>query len=336
MDKINKLKNKNVLSIGIPVHNGADFIIDTINSVRKSDSKAPIVISNNFSTDQLIPKLNKYKKDTNEKNIYLSNTKNFLSLTNNIKRTIKIAKSKYILLLSSNDLISKNYIKKVKKIILKKKPDLILRNYRWFKNINNKNIITRKKKVENYEGFLNSENPNHLKIFIDKTDQQSGLVIKKSSILKYLNKITIDNYFTEILSIVIFFLKEKKNIYYIDKQMINIRTDHGLSLSSLAYKVSPLLSWKKILFKYFNKENDDKVINEYLSDTYLSLVQVRLYGSYKLFMKEILNYIKIKKTIILNINFLILIIFLILFSKKKILFTKNIYKKYYVNSIKEI
>ena len=121
MDKINKLKNKNVLSIGIPVHNGADFIIDTINSVRKSDSKAPIVISNNFSTDQLIPKLNKYKKDTNEKNIYLSNTKNFLSLTNNIKRTIKIAKSKYILLLSSNDLISKNYIKKVKKIILKKK-----------------------------------------------------------------------------------------------------------------------------------------------------------------------------------------------------------------------
>ena len=100
MDKINKLKNKNVLSIGIPVHNGADFIIDTINSVRKSDSKAPIVISNNFSTDQLIPKLNKYKKDTNEKNIYLSNTKNFLSLTNNIKRTIKIAKSKYIILLS--------------------------------------------------------------------------------------------------------------------------------------------------------------------------------------------------------------------------------------------
>jgi glycosyltransferase involved in cell wall biosynthesis len=92
LDKINKLRIKKVLSIGIPIHNGADFIIDTINSVRNSDSKIPIIISNNFSTDQLIPKLNKYKKDRNEKNINFSNTKELLTLTDNIKRTIKIAK----------------------------------------------------------------------------------------------------------------------------------------------------------------------------------------------------------------------------------------------------
>ena len=148
-----------MIEIAIPVYNGGRTIERTLQSLKKV--RYPIKIYNNGSTDNTIKIIKKYKKKKNP-NIEILNFKN-KSVVENIKRCLINSNSKYVMLLSSNDILKNNYIDTVKDDLNLGHADLILRNYDWF--LNNKKNVIRKKKIENYSGFLDFKKKNIVLFF---------------------------------------------------------------------------------------------------------------------------------------------------------------------------
>lgn len=118
MNKINNLKTKPLVSIGIPVKNG--FInkhsndinlTKALNSVlNQSYKNIEIIISNNCSTDETKYYLEKISKI--DKRIKLHNQKKEISPGENFQYVLDQSSGKYFKWNAADDLISENYIEK--------------------------------------------------------------------------------------------------------------------------------------------------------------------------------------------------------------------------------
>jgi glycosyltransferase involved in cell wall biosynthesis len=300
---------KPTLQILIPAYNCQKEIIETLNSIKKS--KQPIIISDNNSNDSTVDLIKNFSKTNNNINIKLLRNKKTLSVTENIKKCIKSSRADFVMLLSSNDIVDSKYLSKAELILNKNKINLLLRNYNWF--YKKKKTIVRKKRLENFNGYLNIYDTNHFNIFLDKIDQLSGIIFRRKIALKYLH--TMQNKsFIEFPSLIINFYKYSK-IFYLDNYYISVRSEGGGSNSKNAYSSSPFLKWKKLLYRNFSEEIFIKCINIFLSSSFFSLVQLKIYGTNKLLFNEIFNYIKINKLLLINLKFLAIIFITILLPR---------------------
>ena len=227
------------------------------------------------------------------------------------------------MLLSSNDVIKNNYLKIVSKDIKETKPDLILRNYDWFyKDIKN---ITRKKKEEKFNGFLNFNDENHCVIFLDKADQLSGLIFKNSEVLPILNKM-LNKPFVEILSLCIFYLE--KRVFFYNNYFVSADGGEGGSSSKAAYSFSPIESLDNIIPREIKKM---RKVKTFLSLKYTSLIQIKICAGFMATAREIKNFIKLHPKLLLNIKFLSISLILLilpggLIEKIKIKFKHKVSK----------
>lgn len=118
MNKINNLKIKPLVSIGIPVKNG--FINKSGNDINLSKSlnsilnqsykNIEIVISNNYSNDETKNYLENISKA--DKRIKLHNQKKEISAEENFQYVLNYASGKYFKWNAADDLISEDYIEK--------------------------------------------------------------------------------------------------------------------------------------------------------------------------------------------------------------------------------
>lgn len=311
---------KPTLEILIPALNCQKEITETLRSIK--NSKESIIIIDNNSSDSTVDLIKNFSKKNNNLNIKLLRNKKTVTVTENIKNCIKSSSADFVMLLSANDIVESKYLSKAKLILQKNEINLLLRNYKWF--YKKKTNIVRKKRLENFNGYLNIYDRNHFNIFLDKIDQLSGIIFRRKIALKYLD-IMQNKSFIEFPSLIINFYKYSK-IFYLDNYYISVRSEGGGSNSKSAYSASPLLKWKKLLYKNFNEKFFIKNINIFLSSSFFSLVQIKIYGTSKLFFNEIFNYIKLNKLLLINPKFLAIIFTTILLPRNLVKHLRTLVK----------
>jgi glycosyltransferase involved in cell wall biosynthesis len=98
-------KDNPVVSIGIPVYNGAKFIIDTLNSIRtQSYSNIELSIVDDGSTDDSLLLCKQWANEM-EYSVNLSRNEQNLGLTTTCNILLKKAKGKYFQLLGHDDIL---------------------------------------------------------------------------------------------------------------------------------------------------------------------------------------------------------------------------------------
>jgi glycosyltransferase involved in cell wall biosynthesis len=155
------MKNKNILiSICIPTYNGRYTIEKTIDSILIQDTSAiEIVISDDASTDGTYELLMEKLRKNKISKIIHRNHKN-LGMDGNFSQTVKLASGKYIWFMGQDDLLLKNAISTVKKV-LNSKNDIQL-VYLNFKQKNSNDEIICESKFE--EVMRNSEKVDEIQV----------------------------------------------------------------------------------------------------------------------------------------------------------------------------
>jgi glycosyltransferase involved in cell wall biosynthesis len=100
-----------ILSIGMPVYNGASFIKDSLKSLlTQSESSFELIISDNASTDKT-EDICKYYAAKDKRIRYIRQTIN-MGVTNNFQFVLREAKCKYFMWAAADDLWDKDFVKK--------------------------------------------------------------------------------------------------------------------------------------------------------------------------------------------------------------------------------
>ena len=112
--------NKIKIDILMTVHNGERFLEQAIKSLKSQKYRNwQLVIINNFSTDKTSEILNQVKY--NLKKIKVFNTHKLYSRPEVLNLGMKHCKNDYIGILDADDLVSENWLKDVKEIIIQNK-----------------------------------------------------------------------------------------------------------------------------------------------------------------------------------------------------------------------
>ena len=132
--------SSSTLAIIIPVYNVEKFVNETLLSIKDQKEKADeIIVINDGSTDGSFNIINNFSNLKGWK--ILQTINQGLGLTRNYG--LSIAKSEYVYFLDSDDIVEKNFVYEIKKLINKfNKPDMILFSGNTFQNKSNshKNI----------------------------------------------------------------------------------------------------------------------------------------------------------------------------------------------------
>ena len=116
--------NRPKVSIGIPVFNGENFIVDAIESVLKQTySNLEIVISDNASTDKTQEICEKYKNADSRIHYYRNDTN--LGAGKNFNIAFELSTGKYFIWLAHDDYLHKDFLSSCVSV-LEKNPDFVL------------------------------------------------------------------------------------------------------------------------------------------------------------------------------------------------------------------
>ncbi len=113
------------VSIAIPVYNEAKFIKHTLNSVVEQEADE-IIISDNASTDGTSEICQEYAHKY--KHIKYHRFDVCRSVRDNFLNCLLLAKNKYYMVIGGHDLLSKNYVTELKKVLVKTKSVLAYTN----------------------------------------------------------------------------------------------------------------------------------------------------------------------------------------------------------------
>lgn len=160
-----------IVSVGIPVQNGDNYISKAIESILDQTFKdLEIIICDNASTDNT-EKICQYYKHLEKRIKYIRNERN-IGAGPNFNLAFKMSRGKYFKWLAHDDICSKDYIEKCYKILNKNSKivlchslidfidaygNRIIRDYRLPKsqNINSSNVNKRFKSLISLEHFCN-------------------------------------------------------------------------------------------------------------------------------------------------------------------------------------
>jgi glycosyltransferase involved in cell wall biosynthesis len=230
------------LTIAIPTYNRSFFLDKNLKELlNQYNSNFEIIVQDNASTDNTTDIIDKYIK-LGLPIIYEKNKKN-LGWAKNFEICFKKVKTKYMILLGSDDIIFSGGIEYILKEIELYKPDLIFMNAIGIKNYNKKNPV-------NYIG----SNQYNLELFLKKTILQFRLISSYVINTDYINE--IENYSGNFAHLhVIFKILNKGNIfikingYLIGSYKDNSDFNHEVNFSDIYVKEFFLLFKKNLLKK---------------------------------------------------------------------------------------
>lgn len=167
------------LSLCIPTFNRSDFLSDLLESLTFNSSKDfELVIVDNCSTDNTFETVCNFKKKLNIQ--YFLNEKN-MGVNYSVKKIVKNANGKYIWIIGDDEILYKNSIDFIIKMLGQELPDLVSLNFDY-KKINSSYVNSEAEKINfdktNFEDLTNkSYSPqNILNTFF------SSLILSKKTI----------------------------------------------------------------------------------------------------------------------------------------------------------
>lgn len=296
---------KPFFSVYIPSYNHQKTISGTVNSVLNQTFKDfEIIVRDDCSKDDTIkvvnsfndPRLTIFKNDVN------------LGYSGNLNQGLIDTNSDIIFILAGDDLIDKHTLDWYYNIYTKNpKIGAITRPYYWFDS-NYKKII-RFKKTTNTKNdlIINTKSKiNDIFLVLSTLDQCSGLSFKKN--------LTKEKFSSEVwISHAYPWLDIFKNhpVALVKKYPLAVYTGISATRTNI-YQKSPIIYWKNMIDKIFFEKKftnlRQKILSNFISTNYIGLVQIRNYGSFKSYIREVYYLIKFRKLNLISIQFLVIFI----------------------------
>jgi glycosyltransferase involved in cell wall biosynthesis len=295
---MHKYSRKEKVSVCLPVWNGADTILETIQSILNQTFKDfELVIVDNASTDNTV----NIVKSVDDKRIRMYRNKRNIGGGGNFNECKKRATGDILFYISADDIADINALKKVYEAFqISEDIGIVTRPYYWFEEDALKAVRVTKQFSKNQLVSINSPYEK-IKNVIASADQVSGMGFRK----KYMNFPFGKRYFVEMASIVPYMLKNCKAVILKDN-IVAVRT-RGSGYESLVLKSSPMMAWYNLIETAY-AENKFRKLRQYLirnfvANNYVGLVQIKNFGSYQSLFKEIYYLIKLRWLNIFNPRF---------------------------------
>ena len=237
------------VSVGIPVYNGEDYLMQAVNSViNQNYDNYEIIIIDNASKDKTFKIMQKIK---NKKVRIYKNKKNIGSI-NNFNLCIEKAKKEFFMLLPHDDFLLPNFLNDFSQAMKDNRADFI---YSSFNIINENNEIIKKKKYyEENKKFTLKEFL--IEISINPFPTQIGFF--KTSILRQVGGYK-KNYgpFCDAVLVLEYLKKSKRNIIYLSNSLFCHRSHKEQGQNAFTNFDLKILSkhWGQKLQKNFFMDN---------------------------------------------------------------------------------
>ena len=315
---------KEKLSVCIPVFNCGDTIIQTIKSIINQTYKDfEIIIVDNASTDDT----GNIIKSINDPRIKLFVNDYNLGCGGNLNKCRERATGDILFFISGDDIADRSALEKVMDAFsINHDIGVVLRPYFWFEDEFCVPVrITTQFKKNNLVSINNSFE--HITEVISLSDQISGISFRKN----YMSNFYFKNiYFIEMASMVLSVIKIAK-AYIIKDNIVAIRIAASGAKRKEVFENSPMLAWSKLINEIFyeKKFNNLKryLVNNFIANNYIGLLQIKNYGSYKYLFREAYYIIKLKKQNLVMFRFwfyfLITLLIPSFLLKKIVIFYKN-------------
>jgi glycosyltransferase involved in cell wall biosynthesis len=291
---------KPYFSIYIPTYNNSSTIADTLNSVfRQTYTNFEVIIRDDGSKDSTLRVVKKFKDPR------LTIHKNPINLgySANLNMGLKDCQSDIIFLLAGDDLIDVNTLRWYSEAF-KQNPSAgaITRPYYWFDSDYTVPVRT-KQTTQSKKDLVVKIDSSFDKVLLvfSSLDQCSGLCFKRSlTKMEFGRELWVSHAYP--------WLDIFKNnpVIFLKKYPLAVRIGHSTTRTNI-YQKSPMIYWKEMMEYVFpeNKFTDfrNKIITNFIGINYVGLVQVKNYGSFKSYIREVWHLITFNKMNLLSYKF---------------------------------
>ena len=318
---------KPFFSVFIPVYNCGTTISETLQSVfNQTFINFEVIISDNNSTDNTLSIIKKFK----DKRLIIRKNKTNIGYNGNLNNSLKLCHSDNIFILAGDDLIDTQtlewYFQAFKKY---PKAGAITRPYYWFDN-DYKYPVRAKATTKTKHDLQVTIKSSFGKILLvlSSLDQCSGLCFKRNFTKeKFSNEIWVSHAYPWLD------IFKKHPVIFLKNYPLAVRIGQSATRTNI-YQKSPMEYWKNMI-NYIFKENSykllrERIISEFVGVNYVGLVQIRNYGTFNYYLREIKNLILFRKKNLLNPKFYLWVM-LTLFTPPFILRKLSDYFKSHIN-----
>jgi glycosyltransferase involved in cell wall biosynthesis len=300
---------KPFISVYIPSYNHQKTISGTISSVLNQTFKNfDVVVRDDCSKDDTVKIAKKFK----DKRLTIYKNKKNLGYSGNLNQGLIDTKSDIILILAGDDLIDKHALQWYHDAYIKNpKAGAVTRPYYWFDK-NYKTAVRFKSTTKSKKDLaitIKSKFDDIL-LVLSSLDQCSGLSFKKSKTKqKFSDEIWVSHAYP--------WLDIFKNhpVVFLKKYPLAVYIGISATRTNI-YQKSPMLYWKNLIDTIFietkYKNLRQKILSDFISTNYIGLVQIKNYGSFKSYIREVFYLIKFRKTNLINIHFWAIFLFTLL------------------------
>ena len=313
-------------SILIPTYNGSKVISDTLKSIlSQSFDNFEIIITDDISKDDT-EFIIKSIKDKRIK--FYKNEKN-LGYPGNLESARKKARGDIIYLMGQDDILAKDALLNTYNAFkISENIGAVTRPYFWF----NKDIkipVRAKERISSKEDTIVSINSDFWKIkrVFESLDQLSGLAYRK----KYMDISFHPDIFPCHIYPFASIFKKHPIVFLKDYNIaVRIESSQTIHVSSI-YKKSPIEDWKKMIEFIFSEKKflklRKRLIKDFIARNYVGLLQIRNYGKYSWFLREVKYLIKYRWQNLFSISFWFFTLGCAILPKRFLIFLINFYKK---------
>lgn len=296
------------LSIVIPIYNQAEVFLETYECLnRQTFQNFEIVLGNDKSTDSISDLISKLK----DPRLRFFDFETNVGYSRNLARTIQVAEGDIIVLLGADDIFSENYLERVATAFSDNKVTGISRSYYWFNSSPERAVRYKpgvRKNVIRNESITIDSDPEDIRQLLSSCDQLSLLAFRNFSGIAQL---IVHDIFTAHVYLMTDALK-KGHVIFLSGLPLAVRI--GVSqtrLISEIYDDSPVLQWIRLV----NSLCDDRreklcrfLINEWVAKNHIGLLQIRNYGTFGAFMREVKLLVKHRPANLISARFYLIVI----------------------------
>jgi len=306
---------KPFFSVFIPVFNSSATIAETLLSVfNQTYTNFEVIVSDNNSTDNTLSIIKKFK----DKRLIIRKNKTNIGYDGNLNNSLTMCHGDNIFILAGDDLIDTHtlqwYFQAFKKY---PKAGAITRPYYWFDKDYRYPVRAKATTKTKYDLQLTIKSSfEKILLVLSSLDQCSGLCFKKSlTKQKFSKEVWISHAYP--------WLDIFKNhpVIFLKNYPLAVRIGQSATRTNI-YQKSPMEYWRNMINTIFEEKKyklmRKKIISEFVGTNYIGLVQIRNYGSFNYYLREVKNLVLFRKKNLLNLKFY-LWIFLTLFTPPFIL-----------------
>lgn len=287
-----------MFSVCIPAHNCADTLRETMRDVLLQTYRDfELIISDDNSTDDI----DGVVKQFGDKRIrYYKNGGNQLGCGGNERKCRGLAKGEFIMMLPGKARISKRTLERYH-YIFNSRPEVgaITRPYFWFgKDINH--VVRAKEISYPIDMVIDIKQDAEFVINVFKTVDNSGAIAYRK---EWLTEEFNDAHFVEFTYPFAGIFKNHKVALVGDYIMGVPAFKHSHSQDKEVYKTSPMKNWIDMFNKFYDKKLVSQLIDRFVAVNYIGLVQVRNYGTYFQYLREVWYLVKYRRRNLINLKF---------------------------------